>query len=115
MKMKWWLAVVSIAVSLSSAGEAGAFCRATTCDPTKQDCRIDGDGCLGLGLPLWWESRCITVSVQADGAPLHHIGFATAQGSVERAFAAWTGAACAGGLPSIDVTVKGPTTCRIQQ
>ena len=62
-------------------------------------------------MPLAWPSSCVSVSVQADGAPTQHIDYDAAAGSVTRAFAAWTNAACTGGPPSITVDVKGPITC----
>lgn len=113
--MRRILAALALSTVALASGNAFAFCRATTCDPSQDDCGTNGDGCLTRGLPLFWASSCITVSVQADAAPLHRIDYPTAQGSVERAFAAWTNAACAGGKPSIRVTVNGPTACKVAE
>jgi hypothetical protein len=90
---------------------AFAFCQATSCNPTETECSTTPLGCFSTGLPLSWASNCVTVSVQADGAPKQHISYAAARSSVERAFAAWTHAACDGGPPSISVVVDGPVAC----
>lgn len=93
------------------APAAGAFCRATTCDPRKNACPTDAQGCFSTGFPLAWVSNCVTVSVQGDGAPKQRIDYETARISVEHAFAAWTSATCEGGSPSISVVVNGPVKC----
>jgi hypothetical protein len=93
------------------AQRAAAFCQATSCDPGSALCKVDSQGCLVEGLPLFWPGSCVTVSVQADGAPKQHIDYAAAQASASRAFAAWTSAPCAGGPPSITVEVNGPISC----
>lgn len=113
--MRRFLALGLLAALALNSPSALAFCRATTCDPATDDCGIDADGCLTRGLPLFWASSCITVSVQSDAAPLHGIDYAAAKGSVERAFAAWTGAGCSASKPSINVTVKGPTACKLAE
>ncbi len=107
-----------LSVALSGARHAGAFCRATSCDPKLQPavgCPVNKQGCETSGVPLFWASDCITVSVQGDAAPTQHIDYATAEASVERAFAAWTGAECSGEAPSIRVLVQGPVRCNESQ
>ncbi len=103
----------ALCATLLAARGAHAFCQATTCDPTKISdmCEFDAQNCLTVGLPLVWQSNCVTVSVQADGAPKQNIDYETALGSVTRAFAAWTGASCDGGPPAMTVQVSGPITC----
>lgn len=107
------LALSLALLSLFEAGTARAFCQATTCDPTNLNdmCQFDAQHCLTVGLPLAWQTNCVTVSVQAAGAPKQHIDYAAALGSVTRAFAAWTSVSCAGATPSITVNVTGPITC----
>src|SRR5450432_396651 len=99
--------------TLFATRTASAFCQATTCDPSvaADQCSADAQNCLTVGEPLAWPSNCVTVSVQAAGAPKQNIDYATALGSVTRAFAAWTSAACDNGTPSITVKVTGPITC----
>ncbi|MET0790998.1 MAG: matrixin family metalloprotease [Polyangiaceae bacterium] len=111
MSKQAWLGSLLLFALGSSARPAAAFCQATTCDPVTARCATDARNCLAEGSPLAWASSCITVSVQADGAPKQHIDYSAAEGSVERAFAAWTSAPCEGGRPSIAVHVDGPITC----
>jgi Matrixin len=69
------------------------------------DCTIDGK-------PVYWKSDCISVSVQADGAPAAGIDYAAARASVERAFAAWMNVTCpGGGHPSLRVEITDPVAC----
>lgn len=102
-----------------SPSAAHAFCRTTTCDPgdPAQQCARDArTQCLTSGAPLFWASRCLTISVQADGAPKAGIDYADALASVERAFAAWSGADCGQGeRPSLDVIVEGPVECKASE
>jgi len=107
------IACVALLAPLLLARNARAFCQATTCDPTNisEMCQFNAQNCLIVGQPLAWQSNCVTVSVQAAGAPKQHIDYNAALGSVTRAFAAWTSAACSGGPPSIAVHVTGPISC----
>jgi hypothetical protein len=99
------------AATLALASHSSAFCRATTCDPSKAACARDSDSCLITGTPLFWASSCFQVYVQANGAPGQGIGFATTKESVSRAFTTWLSADCGGAAPLIDVQVQGPITC----
>lgn len=103
----------ALSAALLMPRAAHAFCQATTCDPTQVSdmCQFDAQNCLTVGMPLVWQSNCVTVSVQADGAAKQNIDYEAALGSVTRAFAAWTGASCNGGHPSMTVNVSGPITC----
>ncbi len=105
---------LAFSVALSGARHAAAFCRATSCDPKQQPavgCPVNKQGCETTGIPLFWASDCVTVSVQGDAAPKQHIDYATAEASVKRAFPAWTGADCSGKSPSIRALVQGPVKC----
>jgi len=99
------------AATLAVASHSLAFCRATTCDPSKAACARNSDSCLTTGIPLFWSSSCLQVYVQANGSPKQGISFATAQESVSRAFTTWLSAACGGASPLLDVQVLGPITC----
>lgn len=99
---------------LNVTPRASAFCRATTCDPAdpSQGCTLDpATECLTSGAPLFWASSCLSISVQADGAPRAGIDYAAAEGSVQRAFDAWTSVTCDGQPPSLRVKVSGPVAC----
>jgi len=107
-----WLTVLASLSILIATPAAWAFCRATTCNPEASHCSPNQAGCLRDGYPLFWESSCITVSVQADGAPKAGIDYDAARATVERAFEAWTSVECpGGGNPSIHVEVQGPVAC----
>lgn len=89
---------------------AWGFCRTTTC--LEEHCPTDGQGCVTEGVPVFWPSSCITISVQGDGAPKAGVDYAAAKASVERAAEAWTSVECpGGGHPSIQVKVEGPVVC----
>jgi len=109
---RFWILGVALGVALGSAQQASAFCRTTTCDPKQAGgCPVNQQGCETSGSELFWASNCVTVSVQRDAAPKQNIDFATARGSVERAFAAWTSADCSGAPPSISIEVQGAVQC----
>ncbi|HEX3849488.1 MAG TPA: matrixin family metalloprotease [Polyangiaceae bacterium] len=99
------------ASTLLLAAHGFAFCRATTCDPSKDTCSRDSGSCLTTGQPLFWASSCVQVYVQANGAPKQGISFETAKDSVTRAFSAWLSADCGGSAPLIGVQVLGPISC----
>ncbi|HEY0462958.1 MAG TPA: matrixin family metalloprotease [Polyangiaceae bacterium] len=105
-----WPALLLLA-GLFSTRHASAFCQATSCDPSKVDCKPSSAGCFSVGYPLLWASNCVSVSVQADASVSQHIDYDAAQASVTRAFDAWNNVTCTGGAPSISVLVKGPINC----
>jgi hypothetical protein len=95
--------VLALLVLLATR-DAAAFCRATTCDPRKEVCRIDDNGCVIDGAPLHWVSRCLSFGVQEAGSPRRNISFATADRIIGQAFQEWAGADCGGGTkPSFAV------------
>jgi hypothetical protein len=99
------------ASTLALSSPAWAFCRATTCDPSTEQCARDSASCLTTGLPLFWASSCTQVYVQADGSRKQGISFETTKQRVQNAFTAWLTADCGNAGPSIDVQVLGPITC----
>lgn len=111
MNARSFAALGALALISSISLSASAFCRATTCDPSKVNCTRDTESCLTQGKPLFWASSCVQVYVQADGSPSQGLDFATAKNSVSRAFGAWLAADCGSGSPLIDVQVLGPITC----
>lgn len=96
-----------------SASEAGAFCRARTCNPTdpKQTCETDADDCITSGSPLYWSSSCVSFSVQEDGSRVHGITASAATAAARNALGAWTGVNCGGDLPSIGFADHGLVSC----
>jgi hypothetical protein len=110
--------------SLAAATDASAYCRSKACDnvPSYEDvwqempdpsCKRDGIGCLLAGTPLFWAPRCISYTIQKDGAPSEGIPFETINEIVNQAFETWKAADCGGGArPSITVENMGPVSCR---
>lgn len=102
------LGVALLALAATSPG--WAFCRATSC--TKAQCATDAQSCVSEGKPLFWGSDCVTLSVQADGAPHAGIDAAAAKASLERAVEAWTSVDCpGGGHPAFTVKISAPVEC----
>lgn len=103
--------VAALGVTLSSA-TADAFCRTTTCDPRKEPCHRDADGCVIDGLPLAWPERCVGFSLQRDALP-GKISLDQATNAAHLAFAAWQDAKCPGTdeNPSIRFFDLGPVAC----
>lgn len=100
-------------VTLGYTGEARAFCRTTTCDPTDTGgCPRDSDGCLIDGTPLFWPDKCVTFGSQADGSDLRDISYTEADLIAQRAFQTWISADCGSGeTPSIGVVPRGEVLC----
>lgn len=107
------LALLLTVAASAWATPAQAFCRATTCDPAKESCNVDGTTqCITTGQPLAWHNACITINIQADGAPKARISPAATAELVQRAFDTWLNVDCGDGQrPSIDVVVGGPVEC----
>jgi hypothetical protein len=119
------LAVASFALAV--AGDAGAFCRTTTCglpanfSPSGDQCHPDdyASWCASQSpsakiLPVYWSNACVSYDVQQNASI--QVPYATAVTLVAGAFARWTGTACAGiGSPSGNVSIAvddlGPVAC----
>ena len=111
------LGAAAVVAALLAAPGAHAFCRTTTCDPSKpvEHCQLDADQCGVTGNTLGWRSSCVTVGVQQLGSPHNGLGYDDVAPLVEQAFGAWMQADCGGGKPSIDVQLLGPIECGISQ
>ena len=92
-------AVFAVLALVLEARDAGAYCRATTCDtsgvrcdpPTAEDC----------GEPLHWKRACIGISVQEDGTG--QLVRKDVRGALLAAFAAWETADCGDTTPSLHI------------
>jgi hypothetical protein len=96
----------------TSAREAAAFCRTTTCDGHAGPCSTDPNtGCVNEGLPLFWSSKCESFAIQKDLAA--GLSLADVRGAAERAFDAWQTAECPGSRknPSIGFADFGVVDC----
>jgi hypothetical protein len=103
------VAAVIAALTLSASSAAHAYCRTSSCG------KLTGTLCeppdvVDCGIPIFWPSPCITVSLQEDASKL--VSLATSEEIFKEAFGAWTTAACpGGGTPHIQVEYTGPVSC----
>ncbi|HVW26062.1 MAG TPA: matrixin family metalloprotease [Polyangiaceae bacterium] len=80
---------------------AFAYCRATTCDPTKTSCGDNGHGCYTKGTPIQWKDGTLQLLVDKAGSATLGISGADTQKAVESALSTWMSADCPkGGHPS---------------
>ncbi len=110
-------AAAAVFAALLATPAAHAFCRTTTCDPSKlaDHCQRDNNQCVLTGKPLAWRSSCVTVGVQSMGSPRNGLSFDNVAPLVEQAFAAWMQADCGGATPSIDVKLLGAIECGLSE
>jgi hypothetical protein len=109
--MQRTLALFWSSAVLCFAGDASAFCRVTTCNPSQETCAVR-NGCIASGNPLYWTGSCVTFGVQQAGSPKHGISAEELSGAVATAFATWLAADCGGGAqPAIEVHDLGPVAC----
>ena len=73
------------------------------------------DGLRHVGNPVVWQSGCVDLYVQEDGAPSQGIDWKTTEASVQRAVDTWLGADCGGQPPSLTVNVVGSIHCHTWQ
>jgi hypothetical protein len=94
---------------------AHAYCRTSTCDAgTGSRCNpVQPTDC---GTPLAWKGGCLGYSLQQDGSSLSDVTLQQAEAIFAQAFAAWTGADCAGGgSPALRVDYQGPVACGMHE
>jgi hypothetical protein len=111
-----WLAlVVGTWTSAALPAVAHAYCRTTTCDfPETENeprCKRDTSGCSISGMPLRWQQRCVSFSVEAEGSPLRGISYDEAAERIGSSMSKWAEADCAPGRPSIEVLAYAPYEC----
>lgn len=104
------LPFLSLAATLSLAGQAGAYCRTTTAaipagyDPTKL-------GCITDGTPVAWPAMPVTYEL--NQAASVHVSFAEAAPIFDAAFASWQQVSCsaedASKHPSLSFETLAPT------
>jgi hypothetical protein len=96
---------------LFAAGPAFAFCRTLTCETTR-DCRDGADGCPAGGVPVSWQSACLSYAIQNAGSP--KLGFDAARVGVVVAeeFGRWAQASCLdGAAPAFRALSRGQVEC----
>jgi hypothetical protein len=85
---------------LTTAREAAAFCRTTTCDPGTEDCRKNDRGCIRDGVPVVWQKLPITYRFYKKGSK--KIGDNDAlREAVKAAFDTWSKVECRDGRTSV--------------
>jgi hypothetical protein len=115
--MRWIAGLASLVAVSAVTHPANAYCRTTTCDPTKPStdptgCQYDLTGCATNGVPLSWPQACVSFSIQRAASPLRHISFDTMRSVVKGAYLEWEQVDCGGGrAPSIQVFDLSPVNC----
>jgi hypothetical protein len=103
---------LGLALALTSA-HAGAFCRSSACPP-REDGSTDGHVCHpaqgdDCGVELQWRQPCVGFNIQRDASS--QVDYATADATLNAAFAAWLAVDCGGGPPAIEVLDLGAVAC----
>ncbi len=57
-----------LAAGVLGAPDALAYCRTTTCDPHKDTCATNGDGCVKDGVPVTWTKLPLVYRFSAHGS-----------------------------------------------
>lgn len=117
MKHSAVIAAAGMVAALCCAPSARAYCRTTTCDPSKvaSHCELDANRCVVSGKLLGWRSSCVTIGVQQMGSPNNGLSFEDIAPVVEQAFESWMQADCGDGKPSIEVNLLGPVECGVSE
>jgi hypothetical protein len=102
-------AAVAFACVAIAPSRADAYCRGLTQagpDPASTHaCFAGGPGIF----ELYWRNRCVGYSLQKDASA--QVSLAQATPIAAQAFAAWTGASCGAGGPSVQAVDEGPVAC----
>ncbi len=116
------LACALACATLLLQASALAFCRTTTCDDTvscnanPQDCCTpDIEGCDTNGLPLSWQSSCVSYAVQADGSKKQDITAEQTGDIVDEALSTWLAVSCNGDALSMSAENYGTVACDAQE
>ena len=108
------LALGAALAAMLGGRDAGAYCRSSACAPHDPGGTTQGQICnpaqpdTDCGVELQWRQPCIGFNVQEDASK--QVDYATAEQTLNQAFAAWTGVDC-GGPPSIQIFDLGPVSC----
>jgi hypothetical protein len=96
---------VSSAISLGLgvwlvAADASAFCRTTTCDPSRgDDCRKNDKGCIRDGVPIKWTTLPIVYRFHRAGSA--KLDDSAMRAAVRRSFDEWENVECNAGRTSL--------------
>lgn len=113
-----WSATSALLFVASLSGQAHAFCRTTTCDPTvscssepEDCCRLDSAGCDTNGIPLFWPTSCVSYSTHQQGSELRDISSEALREVIGASFDAWLASDCGASTLSISVEDRGFASC----
>ena len=106
-------AAAALAATLGARG-AGAYCQSAACPPEQPGGTTQGQLCDpaqpgDCGVELQWRQPCTGFNVH-EGAS-KQVDYATAEGMLVRALAAWTSVDCGGGPPTIQIFDLGAVVC----
>ncbi|MEN9580906.1 MAG: hypothetical protein RJA70_3915 [Pseudomonadota bacterium] len=95
------LGAALIAALATTAPNAEAFCRLTTCNPDEPGamCQTDASGCITQGDPLFYSTGCISFAVARGDAKALNLTDEEFHDVVLEAFASWQGVDCGGNQP----------------
>lgn len=104
------LGALTLALALGAATlDAHAFCRTASCEggDGARCTPAEDDDC---GAPLYWPSACVSYAIDQRGSS--QVSASEAAALARRAFDAWEGVDCGGGLgPSVAAVDVGPVSC----
>lgn len=105
--------LLAASCAATSAREAAAYCRSSTCPPDPE-LGIQGALCdppleTDCGAPLRWERDCVGFTFQENAS--REVSLKTARALLKKAFAAWESADCGGAGPGIHAVDMGTVEC----
>lgn len=104
--------VTGLFAGLGLEGEAGAFCRSTTCRTTAdKPCPKDDDGCPSTGAKLFWPTSCVSYAVNKLGT--ESLDPNDSRSVIRKCFQAWSDVPCPdGGTASMTFEEREPVSCK---
>jgi hypothetical protein len=114
--LRYLAAMACLAGIASESSNAQAFCREVTASPPAGYDPVS-EGCFGAQATgiyeVYWENLCVGYSLQREASKQVTLDQATRVAA--QAFAAWSGASCGAGGPSITAVDEGPVDCALVQ
>ena len=102
------VAFASFLAFLSTGNDADAFCRSTTCSG---ECARDFDNCKMEGAPLYWDTSCVSFSIQEEGSEF--IDIETIRNVAAFSVVEWSERECpGGGNATMAFTTEDDVECR---
>lgn len=92
---RWALAFAGVAALVSTAADASAFCRATSCNEAKTACAKSARGCTTEGTPVAWPTSTLEYRFHDKGT--RTLLKTEGRNAIRAAFSTWSDAECPGG------------------